>query len=106
MDEISQWFQEEFGDLGFEITQTVYNPDDFIPMRGVMWKRPNGTYIKTNIHITTNLSNDLTSSYHDPVLEYKSLISDYINLFLESEGYTKDFKKNFKPRKKISKLKL
>jgi hypothetical protein len=94
MDEISQWFEQEFGHLGFMLTPVMYNPDDFTPMKGVLWQRPNGTYIKTNIKVLVDVSND--------VLEYKSLLRDYVNLFLESEGYNGDFK----PKKKISKFKL
>jgi len=101
MDEISQWFEQEFGNLGFMLTPVMYNPYDFTPMRGVLWQRPDGSHVKTNIRVPTDVSNDIIYNL-DPVLEHKSLIRDYVNLFLESEGYTKDFK----PKKKISKLKL
>lgn len=102
MDEISEWFQEVYGYLGFTVTPYIYDPNDFTPIRGVLWKRPNGSMVKTNIRISVELFHDLTSSYHDPLLEYKSLLIDAVNDFLESQNYEKDFK----PRKKISKLKL
>lgn len=102
MDEITTWFLEEFGHLGFEVTPTMYDPVNFTPVRGVLWRGPNGAYIKTNIGITTDLSNDLIYGMLDPVLEYKSLVRDSVNSFLESKGYAKDFK----PRKKINKIKL
>ena len=35
MDEISQWFEEEFGSLGFMVTPTVYNPEDFTPRKKI-----------------------------------------------------------------------
>jgi len=101
MDEISQWFEEEFGHLGFMITPLMYNPETFTPVRGVLWRRPDGNHVKTNIGIYPELVDDLIS-HVDPVVEYKSLLRDSVNNFLESQDYTKDFK----PNKKINKLKL
>lgn len=100
MDKITTWFLEEFGHLGFDVTPVMYNPENFTPVKGVLWRGPNGAYIRTNIDITTELVDDITGIDH--VLEYKSLVRDSVNLFLESKGYIKDFK----PRKKISKIKL
>jgi len=97
MDEISQWFEDEFGHLGFMITPLMYDPENFIPVRGVLWRRPDGNHIKTNIGIYPELVADLAA-----VVEYKSLLRDAVNNFLESQGYIKDFK----PKKKINKLKI
>jgi hypothetical protein len=93
MDEVSEWFLEEFGYLGFDVTPIMYNPDTFTPIRGVLWRRHDGAYIITNIKITTELITDV---------EYKSLLRDAVNNFLESQGYREDFT----PNKKINKLKL
>ena len=103
MDEISTWFENEFGHLGFQVTPIMHSPYDFTPIRGVLWRRADGAYIRANINISIGLTNDMTSSYNlDPVLEYKSLLMDAVNYFLESQNYEKDFK----PKKRISKLKL
>ena len=93
MNEITEWFLLEFGHLGFDVTPTMYNPNNFTPIKGVLWRRHDGAYIITNIKITTELITDV---------EYKLLLIDAVNNFLESQGYRKDFT----PNKKINKLKL
>lgn len=98
MNEITEWFLLEFGHLGFDVTPTMYNPDNFTHIKGVLWRRHDGAYIITDIKITTELITNNVMSY----VEYKSLLIDDVNNFLESQGYRKDFT----PNKKINKLKL
>lgn len=107
MDEISQWFEEEFGHLGFILTPLMYNPENFTPHRGVLFRHPRingGHTFKTNLQITTELANDLPNIDH--VLEYKQLVTEYVNRFLESHGLSLDGLIDFKPIKKNIKLKL
>lgn len=108
MDEISQWFEGEFGHLGFIVSQLTYNPENFIPHRGVLFRHPRingGHTFKTHLRITPDLVNDLSGGF-DPVLEYKQLLTEAVNTFLELHGLSLYSLTDFKPIKKISKLKL
>lgn len=87
MDEITTWFEEEFGHLGFTITPLMYDPETFTPVRGILWRRPDGAYLRTNIGLK-------------PEMTHESLIES-INTFLEENS-----SKDFKPKKKINKIKL
>ena len=40
MNEIEEWFLEEFGHLGFDLTPMMYNPDWFSPYRGILYTYP------------------------------------------------------------------
>lgn len=112
MDEISQWFEQEFGHLGFMVTPAIYNPDDFTPIRGVLFRHPRingGHTFKTNLRITPELANDISGGFvhlPDPVLVHKQLLTEAVNTFLESHGLSLYSLTDFKPIKKISKLKL
>ena len=87
MDEITTWFEEEFGHLGFTVTPLMYDPETFTPVRGILWRRPDGAYLRTNIGLKPEMTNES--------------IRERINTFLE-ENTGKDFK----PKKKINKIKL
>lgn len=87
MDEITTWFEEEFGHLGFTVTPLMYDPETFTPVRGVLWRRPDGAYLRTNIGLKPEMTHEL--------------LIEHINTFLE-ENTSKDFK----PKKKINKIKL
>ena len=87
MDEITTWFEEEFGHLGFTVTPLMYDPETFTPVRGILWRRPDGAYLRTNIGLKLETTNES--------------IRELINTFLE-ENTSKDFK----PKKKINKIKL
>lgn len=112
MDEISQWFEQEFGHLGFIVSPLMYDPENFIPHRGVLFRHPQingGHTFKTHLRITPGLANDLSGGFGhlpDPVLEHKQLLTEAVNTFLESHGLPLDGLTDFKPIKKISKLKL
>ena len=97
MDEITTWFEEEFGHLGFTVTPLMYDPETFTPVRGILWRRPDGAYLRTNI----GLKPEMVNESRDDLTIYKELIREHINTFLE-ENTSKDFK----PKKKINKIKL
>jgi hypothetical protein len=99
MDDIIEWFESEFGPLGFSLTPTMYNPDTFSPIKGVRFRSPNGgPMLLTRIRVTPNI--DI------PIDEYKELIRNEIVFFLENEISVINKEKDFKPTKKIHKLKL
>jgi hypothetical protein len=109
MDEISQWFENEFGHLGFTVTPIMYNPDNFSPVRGVLFRHPrvssNYTF-KTNIHISTQLIDDVSHSNFNIETEYKELLTEAVVQFLNIHGLSIEDLKDFKPIKKINKFKL
>jgi hypothetical protein len=108
MDDIVEWFESEFGPLGFSLTPTMYNPFTFMPVKGVRFKSPSGgPMILTRIRITL-----IRVGYFDVppneigvslelLQEHKDLITQEIYRFLEEQGV-----KDFKPTKKINKLNL
>jgi hypothetical protein len=99
MDDIVEWFDSEFNLLGFSLTPTMYDPYTFSQVKGVRYRNPNGgNYIITTIRIIPNI--DI------PIDEYKELIRNEIVFFLENEISNINKEKDFKPTKKINKLKL
>jgi hypothetical protein len=107
MDEIAQWFENEFGYLGFSVTPTLYNPDTFEPHKGVLFCHPqvNGGHVfKTNIQISTELTNDLLHPNLNVETEYKEMLTEVIHQFLNQHGLPIDGIKDFKPKQKINKL--
>tara|TARA_Y100000389_G_C17467740_1_gene527239 strand:- start:2650 stop:2955 length:306 start_codon:yes stop_codon:yes gene_type:complete len=92
MDEIEEWFLEEFGHLGFSTTPTLYNPFDFTPSKGVMYNDR-----LTNIKIIPEMVNDISGGFvplPNPVVEYKQLLREAVELFLNENGVTTDFTPN------------
>ena len=109
MDEISQWFENEFGHLGFTVTPTMYNPDNFSPVRGVLFRHPlvnSGYTFKTNIQISVQLIDDVSHSNFNIETEYKELLTEAVAQFLNIHELSIEGLKDFKPIKKINKLKL
>ena len=100
MNEIEEWFLEEFGHLGFDLTPMIYCPESFEPFRRVIYENEVVPYIK----ITPEVANDVTGGFvplPDPTIEYKILIGETLLLFLkERKG------KDFKPKQKLNKFKL
>lgn len=100
MNEIEEWFLEEFGHLGFDLTPMIYCPESFEPFRRVIYENEVVPYLK----ITPTVANDVTGGFvplPDPVREVKQLIAEQLLLFLEEK---KD--KDFKPKQKLNKFKL
>jgi hypothetical protein len=108
MGEIEEWFEREFGPMGFYLTPIMYNPNDFVPVRGVMYNDGHGRCNlcgrMTNIRITPELANDLSGGFvplPDPVQEQKELIRQQIYRFLDEQE-----PRTFTPKKFITKHKL
>lgn len=92
MGEIETWFLEEFGHLGFTVTPTLYNPFDFTPSKGVMYNDR-----MTNIKIVPEMVQDISGGFvplPDPVVEYKQLLREAVELFLNENGISADFTPN------------
>lgn len=99
MEEIEEWFLNEFGPLGFLLTPTLYNPYTFTPSKGVLFRGRNVGIIHTNINLCLDVTEDVVGI--DVKTEYKNMITQLICRALEE--YTVI---DFRPKKKISKLKL
>jgi len=100
MNELEEWFLEEFGPLGFDLTPMMYCPEWSAPFRKVIYENETIPHIK----IITEVSNDVTGGFvplPDPVLEIKQLIVEQLLLFLEEKKG-----KDFKPIQKLNKFKL
>ena len=100
MNEIEEWFLNEFGHLGFDLTPTIYCPESFEPFRRVIYENE----VVPNIKIRPAVANDVTGGFvplPDPVREVKQLIAEQLLLFLEEK---KD--KDFKPIQKLNRFKL
>ena len=100
MNEMEEWFLNEFGHLGFDLTPMMYSPESFEPFRRVIYENE----VVPNIKITPEVAHDVTGGFvplPDPVREVKQLIAETLLLFLEEK---KD--KDFKPIQKLNKFKL
>lgn len=100
MNEIEEWFLEEFGHLGFELTPMVYCPESFVPFRRVIYENE----LLPHIRIIPELANDVTGGFvplPDPTIEHKNLIRETLLQFLEERK-----PKDFKPTQKLNKFKL
>ena len=100
MNEIEEWFLNEFGHLGFSLTHTMCSPESFEPFRKVIYENE----VIPHIKITPEVSNDVTGGFvplPDPVREVKQLIAEQLLLFLEEKK-----PKDFKPMQKLNKFKL
>jgi hypothetical protein len=110
MNDIVEWFENEFGSFGFIVSQvTVYDPHTFSPFREVLWRHPNGEIKITRIRVTPDLANDISHSYLDSEIEYKLLLIDAVEKFLEQQNLSlNDLKglNDFIPKKIINKFKL
>ncbi len=97
---MEEWFLNEFGHLGFDLTPMIYCPESFEPFRVVIYENE----VIPNIRITPALANDVTGGFvplPDPVREVKQLIAEQLLLFLKERK-----PKDFKPIQKLSKFKL
>ena len=100
MNEIEEWFLEEFGHLGFDLTPMIYCPESFEPFRRVIYENE----VVPNIKIRPAVANDITGGFvplPNHVEEYRALIWDLILRFLEERK-----QKDFKPIQKLNRFKL
>lgn len=100
MNEIEEWFLNEFGHLGFDLTPMMYNPEWFTPVRKVIYEGEVVPYIQ----ITPYVSQDITGGFvplPDPIIELRNYIRETLLRFLEERKL-----KDFKPIQKLNKFKL
>ena len=98
MEEITEWFLNEFGHLGFSLTPIMHIPTTFTPFKVVKFKPYNGPMIVTRLRIAP-IFEDIIGV--DIETEYKYIVTQEIHRFLEEQGI-----KDFKPKQKINKFKL
>lgn len=116
MNEIEEWFLEEFGHLGFELTSMVYNPENFEPIKSILYRYPindqgNRRCVKLRTCLTPELVQDVVGIGIDMVEDYKDLIVrelqrevEDLGLPIPNFGILKP--KDFKPKQKLNKFKL
>lgn len=98
MNEIEEWFLEEFGHLGFSLTPTVYDPESFMPYKKIMYENT-----ITHMRITPDLANDLNAwslAGVDHAEEHRQIVVEQMLNFLREN------KKDFKPTQKLNRFKL
>lgn len=88
MGEIERWFEDTLGHLGFSLTPTMYNPENFTPIRGILYTHPiNGGQrrcVKLRTSVTPELVHDISGI--DVVQEYKDLLVEELVREIESGG--------------------
>lgn len=78
MDEISTWFLDTYGYMGFELSPTIYCPYTFAPKRMVCYNN-----MVTRIFIEPSIITDTSLSYYEALQMYKDILTDMINEYLE-----------------------
>ena len=116
MEELEVWFERELAPYGFSLTPTMYNPENFSPMRGILYAHPDNNgqnrIRKLRIQITPQLTNDLQGwgrTYENEVDDYREMVIDEIMRELITYGYPNPFVHKpirFTPTKKITKFKF
>ena len=92
MGEIERWFEDTLGHLGFTLTPTMYNPDTFAPIRGILYTYPiNGEQrrcVKLRTSVTPQLVQDVRGwgVVNDVVQEYKDLLVEELVREIERSG--------------------
>ena len=107
---MDEWFLNEFGKYGFTLSPTVYDPYNFMPFKVVMVRDRNGLF-KTNIKITPDLADDLHVGFVvDAVFgmtydHHVEALRELIRMEVRRQyGHLMNI--DFKPNKKITKLKF
>ena len=101
MNEIEEWFLEEFGHLGFDLTPMMYNPESFTPVRKVIYEGEEVPYLQITPEVAQDLPLQQLYFGVDVVEELRNYIREVLLRFLENR---KD--KDFKPIQKLNKFKL
>jgi len=127
MNEIEEWFLNEFGHLGFSLTPTMYcaelagpnarldtNPENFAPIKGILYTYPindqgNRRCIKLRTSVTPDLVQDIvgidmTEDYRDLIVRELQREVEDLGLPIPNFGILKP--KDFKPIQKLNKFKL
>jgi hypothetical protein len=95
MDEIEEWFLQEFSHLGFTTTPLMYDPFTYIPIKKVIYNNR-----ITNISISSDLAHDLSYYIDNHIQSYKEMIREIVDTFLNEQRIV------FTPNKKIIKFKF
>ena len=116
MNEIEEWFLGELGHLGFSLTPTMYNPENFAPFKSILYTYPindqgNRRCVKLRTLVIPDLVQDVVGIGIDMVEDYKDLIVrelqrevEDLGLPIPNFGILKP--KDFKPKQKLNKFKL
>lgn len=114
MNEMEEWFLNEFGHLGFSLTHTMYNPENFTPIKGILYTYPinnqgNRRCIKLRTSVTPDLVQDIVGidmeeDYRDLIVRELQREVEDLGLPIPNFGILKP--KDFKPIQKLSKFKL
>ena len=116
MNEIEEWFLNELGHLGFSLTPTMYNPENFAPIKGILYTYPindqgNRRCVKLRTYVTPYLVQDVVGIGIDMAEDYRDLIVrelqrevEDLGLPIPNFGILKP--KDFKPKQKLNKFKL
>ena len=102
MNNVEEWFLNEFGRYGFSLSPTMYDPFNFVPCKAVMVTDGQCGLRKTNIKITPELADDLrgwgmVTDHHVEALR------ELIRMEIRRQ-YGHLLGGDFKPNKKIPKL--
>jgi len=98
MNEIEEWFLEEFGHLGFDLTPMMYCPVSFVPARRVIYEGEEVPHVRITPEIVQDLSSDWCLG---TVEELRNIVRVTLLRFLEERK-----PKDFKPTQKLNKFKL
>jgi hypothetical protein len=114
MNEIEEWFLNEFVHLGFSLTPTMYNPENFAPIKGILYTYPindqgNRRCIKLRTSVTPDLVQDIVGidmaeDYRDLIVRELQREVEDLGLPIPNFGILKP--KDFKPIQKLNKFKL
>ena len=111
--EIEEWFNKELAPHGFSLSQTLYNPHNFTPIRSIFYDLPTlGNRYKT-VKIRTWINLEMfwdacrygIDSFTD---EIKQQITEEFELGYSRgiNGYLCPWSKTFTPKKRLTKFKF
>jgi hypothetical protein len=100
---MNEWFLEEFGPYGFTLSNTVYDPYNFMPCKVVMVRDGNGLF-KTNIKITPELADDL-QGYGMTYDHHVEALRELIRMEIRRQ-YNHLMNIDFKPKQKLDHFKF
>jgi hypothetical protein len=100
---MEDWFLSEFGPYGFTLSPTMYDPYNFMLCKVVMVRDRNGLF-KTNIKITPDLADDVRG-WGVPYDHHVEGLRELVRVEIRRQyGHLMNI--DFKPNKKITKLKF
>jgi hypothetical protein len=116
MDEIENWFENEFSPFGFNLTPTIYDVNTFTPMRGVMYTYSDDYWDSRTVKLRTRIGPELIQdmsmyglSQNDIINEIRCVLRSELIREVELFGLPNPFGDtliDFTPKKKITKFKF